>query len=73
MAERGKQIPPSLPPPIADRLLTKSSRTGQSDTPDNQQETDRRSVVKENQGIVEKIQLVLLAACILFITILQLL
>lgn len=72
MARRGKQIPSSLHAPIARRLLTKSSHTGLFDTPDKQQETDRRSVVKVNHGIVEKILLVLLTACVLFITILLL-
>lgn len=73
MARRGKQIPSSLHAPIARRHLSKSSHIGLSDTPDKMQETYRRAVVKETHGIVEKILLVLLAACVLFITILQLL
>lgn len=72
MAQRGKQIPSSLHAPIAPRLLTKSSGTGLSDTPDKQQESYRKSVVKMNQGVVEKILLVLLAACVLSLTILLL-
>lgn len=73
MARRGKQIPSSLHAPTARRLLTESSRPGLSDTPDNQLETYRRSVVKVNHGIAEKILLMLLAACVLiFFTILLL-
>lgn len=72
MARRGKQTPSSLHAPIARSLLTRSSRTGLSVTPGNQQETDRRFVVKVNHGIAEKILLILLAACVLFIAILEL-
>lgn len=66
MARHGEQTPSSLHARIAFRFLTKFSRTGLSDTPDRQQETYRRSVVKVNHGIAEKILLVLLAACVLF-------
>ena len=67
MARLGKQIPSSLhganarpaPHPIRTRLSSTSK----------QQETYRRPVVKVNHGIVEKILLVLFAACVLLFTI----
>lgn len=69
----GKQIPSSLLTPLARRLhQRKFSRNGMSDILDKQHKTGRRTVVKMNHGIKEKILLVLIAACILLITILQL-
>lgn len=71
MARFGKQPPFSFHVPLARRLITKSSRNGLFDTFDKLHKTDRRPVKKVDHGIVEKIQLVLLAACILLCTILQ--
>ena len=72
MARRGKQIPSPLHAPLARRLPTQSSRNGLSDILDKQHKTFRRRVVKVNHVIAEKILLVLLAACVLIFTILQL-
>ena len=72
MARLGKRIPPSLQGPIARRLPGNSSRNGLSDIPDNQHKKNGIRIVKMNQGIVEKILLMLFAALVLLFTILQL-
>jgi len=73
MARRRKKIHSSYHVPTERLLLTKSSRTDLSNNHYKQKKTDRRRVVKVNHGIVEKILLVLFAACILALTILLLL
>ena len=73
MARRRKKIHSSFHVPTERLLLTKSSRTDLSNTPYKQKKTDRRRVVKVMHGLVEKILLMLLVACILVFTILLLL
>ena len=73
MARRGKKINSSFRAPTERHPLTRSARTGLSDTPEEQQEIYRRLVPKEKDGIVEKILLMLLVACIFVLTILLLL
>jgi hypothetical protein len=78
MARLGEQIPSSLhgpiarrlfTHPIARRLLSNSSRTDLSDTPDKQEKKYGRHVVKVNHGIAEKILLMLIAALFILCTI----
>jgi len=70
MARRRKKTHSSFHVPTERLLLTKSSRADLSNTPYKQIKTDRRRVVKVNHGMVEKILLMLLVACILALTIL---
>lgn len=72
MARLGRQNSSAYHRPIARRLLTHSSRTGSSNTPDKEKKTVRRRVVKANDGIVEKILLVGIVVLVLLCTILRL-